>query len=290
MKKECKGSPARKKALLVGINKFKDMGISRLNGCVNDALDIRAILKAYFGFTNSDIHVLTENRGNKNLIFDRLNGLVKWAEPGDLVTFSFSAHGSQIRDRHGDELSDHMDELFCPWDMNWDAKTYFLDDEMAQICSAFKKGVMLEVIMDTCHSATMLKEGLPSLNNSNKKMIQYRIKPRFIPPPLDIFMRSEGEEDCLKAPRQIMRSLLPSNKVLWAACKSNQTSADAYFNGRYNGAFTYAFCNIIKGYKGKITRRKLITEVRKYLDGAGFDQIPQLEGTKSSYDKNVFSV
>jgi hypothetical protein len=269
---------------MVGVNKFKNMGISRLNGCVNDALDLRMLLKSFFDFTNADIHVLTDYRGNKGMIFDRLNGLVKWAMPGDLVAFTYSAHGSQMRDRNGDEISDHMDELFCPYDMDWDAKTYILDDEMKQVCDAFRPGVTLEVIMDTCHSATMLKNGVSPL------FTKYRIRPRFTPPPTDIVMRHEGEESCLKEPRKMFRSLGVNDKVLWAACKSNQTSADAYFNGRYNGAFTYAFCQIVQKAKGKITRKDLLNQIRKYLSGAGFDQIPQLEGTKSLYDKNVFSI
>ena len=46
--------------------------------------------------------------------------MVKSAVKGDFLIFQFSGHGSQIRDREGDELSDHMDELICPYDMNWD--------------------------------------------------------------------------------------------------------------------------------------------------------------------------
>jgi hypothetical protein len=284
MKATCEKGVQRQKALTVGVNIFQKTFITRLSGCVNDALDIRSILKTYFNFTNTDIHVLTDARGNKGLIFDRLNMLSKWAMPGDLVVFSYSAHGSQLRDRNGDELSDHMDELFCPYDMDWDKGTYILDDEMAQVCAAFRKGVTFEVLMDTCHSATMLR------NPVDKEMLKYQIKPRYTPPPLDLMLRAEGEEKDLCPTKKIMRSLSITDKVLWAACKSNQTSADAYFNGRYNGAFTFFFCQAIKKAKGKITRRALISQVRKSLTGAGFDQIPQLEGTKSSYDKNVFSI
>jgi len=288
MSDECK-LPGRKKALLVGINEFKDQYINKLNGCVNDAMDIRAILKEFFGFTNTDIHVLTDTRALKSMIFDRLYSLQHWAQPGDLVVFGFSAHGSQMRDRNGDELTDHLDELFCPYDMDWDEGTYILDDEMAQICNGFKAGVQFEVIMDTCHSATMLKGVNPS--PSMKNMTEYHFfKPRYTPPPMDIFMRQEGEESCLAPTKQIMRSLTVNDKVLWAACKSNQTSADAYIGKRYNGAFTHAFCKSIRLAHGVITRKSLMGQVRAMLSGAGFDQIPQLEGTKSLYDKNVFSI
>jgi hypothetical protein len=113
---------------------------------------------------------------------------------------------------------------------------------------------------------------------------------RYTPPPNDIFMRLEGEESCLAPTKQIMRSLTANDKILWAACKSNQTSADAYIGKRYNGAFTHAFCDYIRKAKGKIARRDLMKQIRADLSGAGFDQIPQLEGTKTLYDKNVFSI
>lgn len=280
MSDECKW-PGRKKALLVGVNEFKDRYINKLNGCVNDALDIRSILKEFFGFTNTDIHVLTNNRAIKDRIFDRLYSLQNWAKPGDLVVFSFSAHGSQMRDRNGDELNDHMDELFCPYDMDWDNGTFILDDEMAQICNGFNAGVQFEVIMDTCHSATMLKGVNPGPHP------EYQV--RYTPPPVDIFLREEGEESCMAPTKQIMRSLSANDKILWAACKSNQTSADAYINNRFNGAFTHAFCKTIRLAKGQITRKSLMGQIRAMLTGGGFDQIPQLEGTKALYDKNVFS-
>lgn len=287
MSDECK-LPGKKKALLVGVNDFKDASISRLNGCVNDALDIRSVLKEFFGFTNTDIHVLINSRATKPMIFDRLYSLQHWAQPGDLVVFSFSAHGSQMRDRDGDELNDHMDELFCPYDMSWDDGTYILDDEMAQICNGFKAGVQFEVIMDTCHSATMLKGVNPKPNMKN--MGQYQIQPRYTPPPMDIIMRQEGEESCMAPTKQMLRFLTTNDKILWAACKSNQTSADAFIQQRYNGAFTYAFCKAIRLSKGQITRKSLMGQIQTYLTAAGFDQIPQLEGTKTLFDKNVFSI
>jgi hypothetical protein len=222
------------------------------------------------------------------MIFDRLYSLQHWAQPGDLVMFSFSAHGSQIRDRHGDEMGDQLDELFCPYDMSWDEGTYILDDEMAQICNQFRDGVQFEVIMDTCHSATMLKGVNP--HPSMKNMSEYAIQPRFTPPPMDIFMRQEGEELCMAPTKRIMRSLSTNDKILWAACKSHQTSADAYIGGSYNGAFTHAFCKTIRSAKGSISRKALMHTVNRSLNDAGFDQIPQLEGTDSLFDKNVFSI
>lgn len=112
------------KALIVGVNKYKLPG-SDLQGCVNDATNIRDILLKYYGFSISSIRVLTDDRATKKAIMDRLNWLVKDAKAGDKLLFHFSGHGSQIRDRDGDELKDHLDEIICPHDMDWDGTYIF---------------------------------------------------------------------------------------------------------------------------------------------------------------------
>ena len=106
-----------KKALLVGINEYQSA--NDLRGCVNDILDTHFSLRSLFNFQTKEIRVLTDSRATKDAIIHRLKWLVKNASQGDFLVFHFSGHGSQIRDRDGDEeLTDHLDELICPHDMN----------------------------------------------------------------------------------------------------------------------------------------------------------------------------
>ena len=67
-----------------------------------------------------------------------------------------------------------------------------------------------------------------------------------------------------------------AHHVLWTGCKANQTSADAYFNGRYNGAFTYHYLKALAEAKPGANRRQIITAMRKAMAGQ-FAQTPQLE-------------
>jgi len=69
-------------------------------------------------------------------------------------------------------------------------------------------------------------------------------------------------------------------QVLWAACKPNQTSADAYFDGRYNGAFTYFLLKALSEGGAQQLRKGVIAGVRKAL-AKGFDKVPQLECSAS---------
>ena len=54
---------AGRKALLVGINKFKNYSQFTLNGCVNDAKDMAALYKDLLGFKASEITVLSDAQG-----------------------------------------------------------------------------------------------------------------------------------------------------------------------------------------------------------------------------------
>ena len=101
-----------RRAVQVGINNYKSIG--DLNGCLNDVTNVRGILKGLLGFTNEEIRVLTDDRATKANILDRLNWLVKGAKSGDYLVFHYSGHGSQIRDRQGDELSDSLDVPTSP--------------------------------------------------------------------------------------------------------------------------------------------------------------------------------
>ncbi len=260
-----------KRALLVGVNDYR--GISDLRGCVNDVTNVRNVLKTYYGYTNADIRVLVDDRANKANILQRLEGMVAVSEAGDTLTFHFSGHGSQIRDRNGDELEDGMDELICPWDMNWD-NGFITDDTLNDVFTPLKDGVHLEVILDCCHSGTAMRDiglGRPAELGPENPTLS-----RFLPPPVDIRSRHEGEEDELATPRTF-RGGSTSKHILWSGCRADQTSADAFIGGTYNGAFSFYFCKHIREAAGRVGRKDLLTRVRNSLGHQGYSQVPQLD-------------
>lgn len=274
-----------KKALLVGINDYK--GVSDLSGCINDVLDMHFSLRSLFSFQNGDIRVLTDSRATKDNIIHRLNWLVKGAKAGDFLVFHFSGHGSQIRDRNGDEeLTDGLDELICPHDMDWDG-TYITDDTLNEIFKNVPEGALLEVFLDCCHSGTGLKE--MGLQPPPELAAVHPTLNRYLPPPADIFLRFSGEEDELKQ-RGFTRGLRERHKkhhILWAACMANQTAADAYIDGRYHGAFTY-YLNVHLRRNPNVSRKELLGKVRASLRHGGYNQVPQLELEATTRDRVIF--
>ncbi|GBC59986.1 hypothetical protein DENIS_0928 [Desulfonema ishimotonii] len=265
-----------RRALLVGINDYR--GIGDLKGCHNDISNMRDILKTCLGFTNNDIRVVADARATKQAILYRLEYMVNIARPGDFMVFHFSGHGSQIRDRNGDELEDYMDELICPWDMNWD-NGFILDDDLDAIFKRIPEGALLEVFLDACHSGTGTRSA--NLGRPAEASPDHPTVSRYLPPPIDISFRHEDDEDALKKVRGFRSvnragSRSTENHILWSGCRSDQTSADAYINGAYNGAFTYYFCKHMRETGGSISRANLLERIRKSLRYNGFSQVPQL--------------
>lgn len=274
-----------RKALLVGINDYK--GVNDLSGCVNDVLDMHFSLRSLFNFQTPEVRVLTDSRATKANIIHRLKWLVDKAKSGDFLVFHFSGHGSQIRDRNGDEeLLDQLDELICPYDMDWDG-TFITDDELNDIFKNVPEDALLEVFLDCCHSGTGLKE--MKLAPPPELAAEYPTLNRYLPPPADIFLRSSGEEDELGA-RGFMKGFEKRGKkhhILWAGCMANQTSADAYIEGRYHGAFTY-YLNAHLRRNPQVSRRELLRKVRASLRHGGYSQIPQLELEATKRDRTIF--
>ena len=134
----------RIRAVLVGIDEYENPDVRSLQGCVNDVALVRSLLKGYFAVPNEDIRVVVNRRATKAAILHRLRDMISRGQPGDVLVFYYSGHGSQVRDRDGDELTDGLDEIICPYDMDWDRRTYILDDDLDAIFAEMPPDVLLE--------------------------------------------------------------------------------------------------------------------------------------------------
>jgi metacaspase-1 len=288
-----------KKALLVGINDYPGTQ-NDLCGCVNDITNVYDVLVKYFGFLPADITLLSNKRATTRAILDGMKDLVSRAGEGDTLVFHYSGHGSQVRDMEGDELADSQDEIICPYDFNWDSG-FIKDDDFAAVFSEMKKGVHLEVILDSCHSGTGTREmimdrrslaRIPSggLDEAALWKSAHCIRPRFLPPPADIALRADEIFGRELPVRRLARGAQsqPMNHILWAACRSDQYSADADVDGKPGGAFTYFFCRHVRDTQGRISRDQLLKLVRASLKHEGFSQVPQLECAAKAKSEPIF--
>jgi hypothetical protein len=231
-----------------------------------------ALLRDLLGFTAADITTFTDTQATKANIMTNLKSMVADAKAGkySYLVFSLSSHGTQVPDTSGDE-PDRADEAFCPHDLAqkgsaWDPNTIIVDDELRDLFVQLPKNVLLEAYLDTCHSGTGLK-GIDMLPDR---------KPRYMPPPsLDAFLKVDGRKS-----RGLYQGLLEkgmTHHILWAACRADQTSADASIGGSWHGAFTYYFCKEMRATQNKLSRLEVLKKVITDLKAGHYSQIPQLE-------------
>jgi hypothetical protein len=188
--------------------------------------------------------------------------------------FAFSSHGTQMHDASGDE-PDGMDEAFVPYDIaekngQWDPAHIISDDELHDLFAALPNNVLLEVYLDTCHSGSGLRGAEFSLHAP---------RPRYIAPPDHEFTKRTAKMRGFRLDRG--GEVSGQHHILWTGCKSNETSADAYFDGRYNGAFTYNFVKVMRESKNSLSRKAIAAKVRSLMKNK-FSQHPQLEGNATN--------
>lgn len=267
---------SKRAALNVGINVFKNYPSATLQGCVNDANEMAAVLQKCLGFEPRDITVLKDSEATKTNIMGKLKDMADGARAGryNHLVFSLSSHGTQVPDLSGEE-PDRADEAFCPHDLaqnasGWDPRHIIVDDELRDLFVQLPPNVLLEVYLDTCHSGDGLR-GVDLLLDR---------RPRYLPPPtVDAFLKVQS-----KRYRGLSRAILEASKekglphqILWAACRADQTSADAHIAGNWHGAFTYFFCKEMYACKNALSRAKVLAKVRADLAAGHYSQIPQLE-------------
>jgi hypothetical protein len=276
-----------KRAVLIGINKYQVPGAD-LQGCVNDVKNLKGALTTYYGFDDKDITTLMDAQATKKAMERAIKKLIAKGRKDDVLLLHYSGHGSNVPDDNGDE-ADHRDEILCPTDLDW--KDPFRDDWLRKTLGKLRSGVNLTVIMDCCHSGTITRVMNP---------FDAPRRQRYLPCPLDLMATESGRKlrgtlrgQLGKAPRGRKRKKdivhADIQELLITGCRDTQTSADAYISGSYNGALTYYLVESIKEAEGKLTYRELHQRTAAKLKQEDFDQIPQLEGRRTSFDRLFLS-
>ena len=242
-----------KKALLIGINYTGTS--NELYGCINDVNSIKERITKQ-GFNNINVITdLTTKKATRINILEGFKNLLMNCQAGDLLFFVYSGHGSYAIDRNGDE-KDGRDELIVSCDLQG-----VLDDELKTLIQTYLKAdVTLFALFDSCFSGSVLD-------------LKYQ------------FMDSLNYENFTENSKQLETL---GNIFMISGCTDNQTSADAVFEGKANGAMTWSLLESLK-QKPNINWRELVVNMRDLLKTSEFTQIPQFScGTFENIDATVF--
>tara|TARA_Y200000002_G_scaffold240881_1_gene199133 strand:- start:880 stop:2304 length:1425 start_codon:yes stop_codon:yes gene_type:complete len=237
-----------KAALVIGINYTgHERGV--LRGCINDTKKIIDFLKNKCGYNDENITLLTDEtdiKPNKENIINAINNLAKKSKDCKELWFSYSGHGSYL---YGNSENDNKDEALVPLD--YQSSGLIKDNTIYNnLVKKIPSDCKLFSIVDACHSGTSLD--LPYV---------YR---------LDTGIKVNRQDENL------------ANIVKISGCRDNQTSADAYINGKFQGALTFAFIKTMEDFNYNFTSKQIIKRVKNYLNDNNFPQIPTLSLSKQS--------
>jgi len=166
---ETKNMNGAKRAILIGINYTGQQG--QLSGCHNDVANIKKYLIEKENFQEKDMLILVDDgrhhQPTRKNIMDAFERITQYSKAGDTVFIHYSGHGGNIPDKDGDE-KDGYDETLIPVDFK--TAGHIVDDELfVALVKKMPKDVHVTVLMDCCHSGTVLD--LPyNVNATESKM------------------------------------------------------------------------------------------------------------------------
>jgi metacaspase-1 len=246
-----------KRTLLIGINQYPGHA---LQGCLNDVNDVANYLVSAQGFAKTDIQLLTDAGATTNAIRNAIESLMQGVAAGDTLLLHYSGHGTlfPVKDAQGNVTAIHG--AICPVDFDWSEAHVIFDAELRDLLDQAPDGLEFIFVSDSCHSGGLTRG---------------RFEPRVYSPPKHV-------QTAIK--KAIQRGIEPQVLTvhdkcgLISGCTAEQESADAYIDGRYNGALTYYLLQSLNAGEGKASLKSLVTDVCDRLSEDGYAQQPQLHG------------
>ena len=246
-----------KKALLIGIN-YYDTPSAKLNGCVNDVVNMRNMLIDAYGYDSTNITVLRDdatnavNKPTASNIVKQLTSIISQSASLKEIWIHYSGHGSQIKDTNGDE-SDKKDEIIVPSD--YLRAGVITDDQIFNIVKQSQCPTML--IFDSCNSGTVC-DLMWNFNITSATQVS--------------------------AVKTNNTAITNPNLYCFSGCRDDQTSADTYSTNSQQacGAMTSAVIECLRWNKHNVDVKKLYIDVVAFLRQNGLTQVPQLSSSSQA--------
>lgn len=248
-------TPAR--VLLVGINAYPQ---APLRGCVNDVTDLDAFLRLACDVLPQEIQLVRDGDATTANLREALTWFSDPSIAGTRRLHLFSGHGTRF-DRSGE-----TQDAICPVDFDWSADRVLTARDLHDVFARIPADGCAQWISDSCHSGELLRD-LPRLSANAKTY--------------------PGQGEGFGPVRTFGAALVNLPHVaLLSGCRSDQTSADAAFGGRANGALVYHLIKALQHPDGlSISMRELAARVRLLLAANGYAQIPQCYGNDTQADR-----
>ena len=257
--------PGQKWALVIGIGKFTDAEIPRLNYTTADATAFAAALTdPNIGqFPADHVHVLTDDQATTKTIKEQLNFIARSAQPNDLVVIYVATHGTpRTVDSAGgaNYLVTYDTEVYKAGSFDEDAMyaTAYPMVELANAVATRMKALRTVVFLDTCYSGGSVSGGAPA------------------------------EKLATKGPSGEMLTHMTqgTGRIVMTASKVDQESLES--PDLRHGYFTYYLLQALKSGKGATPLSQVYAtvaqQVSKSVSAKGMHQDPVMDRSSADAD------
>ncbi|KVI11447.1 Peptidase C14, caspase catalytic [Cynara cardunculus var. scolymus] len=277
---------SKRLAVLVGCNYANTP--NELHGCINDVLAMRQMLINRFGFDPRNIQLLTDAPGSLIMptgakIKEALDRMVEEVEPGDVLYFHYSGHGTLIPS----------------------IKRVHVD--FRNLVNRVPKGASLTILSDSCHSGGLINKekeqiGPSSLRADHVPTLDKITKSKTIPfesilhhlssrthintPDLgthllELFGAAASLSFSLASHElHLIPSVHEDSGILLSGCQANESCADMNPHGngeKAYGAFSNAVENVLNQNSNcDLSNKEVVLMARNVLQKQGFGQHPCL--------------
>lgn len=240
---------AGNRAILVGISKYPFAPpTAQLASAAGDAQRIRKLIIDLGWFAPGEITELYNREATADAIGAAIRRTIAETQPGDRVLFYYSGHGTQAKDRDGDE-PDGLDEAIVAADYGVQPKNaadrpesgILIDDELGALLDGLA-GRDLTVILDSCHSGTATR--------SAEANPEPDVLPRFIA--LGDRGATRDRPQTASEPPMIAQA---TGRTVWSAAAPAQVA----WEDRKGGIFTQAFITGLRDRAADTNRNGVIT-------------------------------
>jgi hypothetical protein len=251
---------ARKRALLIGINRYPESTGSDLSGAVTDVRLQEQVLQHRFGFAAKDVLSLTDEQASRSQTLEAFNDHFSEVTANDVVWLHFSGYGSQVQPSPNSEAVEPSlvmaDGLDLPLTTLWLLLRSLPTDKIM-------------TVLDTSYTYP----GNPLLGN-------LRVRSR--PSPTVVQLDDAQRQLQTQLQEQLRRANKPGLKrdgpgwVLSAATRQ-QVATESQWQGFSSGLFTYALSQQLWWLSPEASLSNLLTRTDQLVEAfAGGEQTPNI--------------
>lgn len=265
-----------KKAVCIGINYTNTA--NELKGCINDARCLKSMLMGQYVYKDENVRMLLDTQGflypTRANIISAIRWLLADAKAGDSLFFSYSGHGTHVKDTNKDEADGQDEAMYC-------LDGLILDDFInSELLAKVPEGVRLTCLFDCCHSGTIGDLQYCYRYTPKNKLNQFTMTMENVP-------------------------AVKGDIVLYSGCLDPQTAADSNFNGKWvkgedgktklvwgegNGAFTWYFIQALKVRKYNVSCADVLRDVVALLSRNKFTQETQFTCSRPDMIAKPFTI